>query len=45
MMDTPFTRIVEGLNHTLENVIAPEIESVYIKYQKKFRLGFKFFLC
>ncbi len=33
MMDTPFTRIVEGLNHTLENVIAPEIESTIVRGQ------------
>ena len=33
MMDTPFTRIVDGLNHTLENVIAPEIESTIVRGQ------------
>ncbi len=33
MMDTPFTRIVEGINHTLENVIAPEIESTIVRGQ------------
>jgi len=33
MMDTPFTRIVEGLNHTLENVVAPEIASPIVRGQ------------
>ncbi len=33
MMDTPLTRIVEGINHTLENVIAPEIESPIVRGQ------------
>ena len=33
MLDMPFTRIIEGLNHTLENVIAPEIESTIVRGQ------------
>ena len=33
MMDTPFTSIVERINHTLENVIAPEIESTTVRGQ------------
>ena len=33
MMDTPFPSIVERLNHTLENVIAPEIESPIVRGQ------------
>ncbi len=33
MLDMPFIRIIEGLNHTLENVIAPEVESTLAKGQ------------
>lgn len=33
MMDTHFTSIVERINHTLENVIAPEIESPIVRGQ------------
>lgn len=33
MMDTPFPSIVERLTHTLENVIAPEIESPIVRGQ------------
>jgi hypothetical protein len=33
MMDTPFTSIVERINHTLENVVAPEIESPIVRGQ------------
>lgn len=33
MMDTPLARIVERINHTLENVIAPEIESRIVRGQ------------
>lgn len=33
MMDTPFISIVERINHTLENVIAPEIESPIVRGQ------------
>ena len=33
MMDTPLTSIVERINHTLENVVAPEIESTIVRGQ------------
>jgi len=33
MMDTPFASIAERINHTLENVIAPEIESPIVRGQ------------
>lgn len=33
MMDIPLTCIVERINHTLENVVAPEIESPIIRGQ------------
>ena len=33
MMDTPFPSIVDRLNHTLENVIAPEIDSPIVRGQ------------
>ena len=33
MIDTPFPSIVDRLNHTLENVIAPEIESPIVRGQ------------
>jgi hypothetical protein len=33
MTDTPLASIVERLNHTLENVIAPEIESTIVRGQ------------
>jgi hypothetical protein len=33
MMDTPLTRIVERINHALENVIAPEIASPVVRGQ------------
>ncbi len=33
MLDMPFSRIIEGLNYSLENVIAPEIESPIAKGQ------------
>jgi hypothetical protein len=33
MMDTPLTSIVERINHTLENVVAPEIESPIVRGQ------------
>jgi hypothetical protein len=33
MTDTPLTTIVERINHALENVIAPEIESTIVRGQ------------
>lgn len=33
MLDIPFTRIIEGLNHTLENVVAPEVDSTIARGQ------------